>query len=247
MSITYKLVGSQLQIRKDFEGFFNYNILYHDAMQIGIDKEDFQNIKFITESEQIKDNDKIFQVDKDNERIIHVFSPDESIRDKLRNSFLIHGSLKEQSSSHVTSKKEDTEEIGHPIQYVEIDEEITKPITVVKKEAVQITDEIIETMNKKFVSLIEDSDFLALNSIYIRRPDMFKVFSQFVQHGTIIQESAFSSKEHTEEEIQSFVELAKNIPDIVPQEIKMKHIIKHNGHLNLAFRSIMTDNQWMKS
>lgn len=240
MSITYKLVGSQLQIRKEFEGFFNYNTLYHDAMQIGIDKEDFQKIKFITESEQIKDNDKIFQVDKDNERIIHVFSPDKSITDKLRDSFLTHGSLKEQSSSHTNSKKEDT-------QYVEIDEEITKPITVVKKEAVQITNEIIETMNKKFVSLIEDPDFLALNSIYIRRPDMFKVFSQFVQHGTIIQESAFPSKEHSEEEIQTFIELAKNIPDIVPHEIKMKHIIKHNGHLNLAFRSIMTDNEWMKS
>ena len=95
-----------------------------------------------TDSEQIINSDKTFLVDSVEERIIFVFTSDNTVRQKLQQLFIKEGYEICQPTTIPTTI---------PIQFP--DPDICQPIISEQKELSLITPEIIESMNKKSVLL----------------------------------------------------------------------------------------------
>ena len=84
------------------------------------------------------------------------------------------------------SEESATSNIFKPLEseIIPNDSSISKPSIIPT-----FTSEIIDEMNTKTISLFSDSDFRNLISIYLRKPELFSVLAQYVQHGNIIEET----------------------------------------------------------
>ena len=222
MPLTFKLVGNNGNhdtIKIHFEGILNIASIHNDFKNCGLSEDELNNIKFITDSDTIKD-DKSYTITKDEDRLVYVFSPNHEIRMKLSNIF-----------QKITEQKD----------RVEMDSGIIQPI--VENPVVMPTEEDIATINKQTVKLMEDQDFTNLLDIYMRRPELFNTLSKFIQHGTIVKEfiNVKQYRDLSEEEITHYKTLASEMKINIPEEIKIKQLIKYNGHTKLALRSILSE------
>jgi hypothetical protein len=247
MPIVLKLVGftqdhKSYQIKDKFTGPINLRLLHELFIHWNLTTDDIDKIKFITDSEQIKNPDKTFEIKEDDERLIFVFTSDRDVRLKLLNIFSSHGTEINKDFKPDESLKTTSQKLENP------DPEICKPLTQKKLDPVQqLTPDIIELMNVKSVSLFSDPDFKNLVSIYLRKPELFSTLSQYVQSGNVIEESFIPPKtidQLTSDELEHYQQLADKLKHLelgVSNDFLINRLIFFSGHLNLTVRSILCE------
>jgi len=246
MPLILKLVGftqdhKSYQIKDKFTGPINLRLLHELFIHWNLTTYDIEKIKFITDSEQIKNPDKTFEIKEDEERLIFIFTSDRDVRTKLLNIFSIQGTE--------VNKDYKLDESPKPTMRLEnADPEICKPLTQKKLDPIQqLTPDIIELMNIKSVSLFSDPDFKNLISIYLRKPELFSTLSQYIQSGNVIDESLIPQKtidQLTCDELEYYQQLADKLKHLelgVSKEVLINRLIFFSGHLNLTVRSILCE------
>lgn len=248
MPIVLKLVGftqdhKSYQIKDKFTGPINLRLLHELFIHWNLTSDDIDKIKFITDSEQIKNPDKTFEIKEDEERLIFVFTSDRDVRIKLLNIFSTQG-----TEVNKDFKPDDNSRTKPTLKLENADPEISKPLTQKKLDPVQqLTPEIIELMNVKSVSLFSDPDFKSLVSIYLRKPELFSTLSQYIQSGNVIEESFIPPKtidQLTSDELEHYQQLADKLKHLelgVTNEVLINRLIFFSGHLNLTVRSILCE------
>jgi hypothetical protein len=256
MPLVLKLIGQfqgrkTYEIRDSFEGPVNIKLLIELFSFWGLTIDEIDKIKFITDSEQIKNPEKSFPVKADEDRIIFVFTSDIELRNKLAGIFMKEGHEitqpgQESSQSQQSHGSNEVKQQVSSAQTVFPNPEICKPLTVKEPEPVpKLTSDLIDVMNVKSVSLFSDADFKSLISIYLRRPELFGTLAHYVQNGNVHEESLCHVKtvdELTDEELTHYKSLADKINHLelgVTNDVIINHLIKYSGHLNLTLRSIL--------
>ena len=221
MPIIFKLTGlPNNNIIHNFEGTINIDYINNLFKQFGLDDEELSKLKIITDSEQIRDPAQTFLIKNDEIRIIFIFSLDFMSRNKLQEIFI---------------KNSDS--------MPQID--ISKPLNIKLPDPVPVmTSEKISEMNKKTIELFSDPDFVLLLKIVTKKPQYINMVAKYIQKGTIVMESLGPVKtisELSSEELDKYKELAAAIILDVPEELKINMLIKHNGHVNLTLRAILSE------
>lgn len=244
MTLILKLIGQFenrkiYEIKDSFEGIINLKLLCELFVFWGITHDEVNKIKFISDSEQIKESSKDYYIESGKCIIIFVFTTDNELKHKLVKIFMKEGCEVSQNSN--TSQQN--------IKPASPDAEICKPITIKETSTVpKLSSELIDAVNAKSVSLFADPDFKNLISVYLRRPELFSTLASYVQHGNIIEESLGHIKtidELSNKELEHYQKLADKINHLeigVKNEVVMDRLIKMSGHLNLTLRSILCDN-----
>jgi len=230
MPLSFKLVGFTInkkyyEIKDSYHGDINLSIIHDLFMSWDLSKEEVDEIKFIIDSEQIKDPTKSYYISPDEIYNIFIFVFNQDIREKLQEIFIING-------SELSTKDEDTE--------TEIDNDTEQPI---------LTIDIIKEMNEETILLFSDPDFINLINIYKRKPELFNLLSNYIQNNDIAIESLLSITnksfdELSEEDKIYYTNLSIKIMDIglkISQETIIDRLIKYSGHLNLTIRSFFNE------
>ena len=256
MPLVFTLVGytadkKHYEIKDPFSGPINLKLLFELYKVWGLSDDEIGNIKFITDSEQIKNPEKSFNVKDDEDRVIFVFTSNSTIRQKLHEIFIREGNeVQIGTKTNTTGTTYSVSET--PVAYAQPatpDSEICTPITqVVKPDPIPVlTQEVVDTMNVKSVSLFADQDFKNLISIYMRKPELFSVVAKYVQNGNVIEESlgpAITSDMLSDVVLLNYQKLCQEIKNLgitCSDDVIMSRLIKYSGHLNLTVRSLLCD------
>lgn len=250
MPIKFKLVGQTTnkkyyEITDDFAGPVNLTLLQDLFKFHGVSSEDIEKIRFITDSEQIKNSEKSYTVKPDEDRGIFVFTSEVDIRNKLQDIFMKNGKevdVQQQKSPQQTT----SQHVAQPgAQQVAQQVEQFQPLTI--KESVEpvMTPEIIDTMNKKTVALFSQPDFKTLLNIFLTNPGVIRDFSKYVQHCDIVTNSKEATWDELPTEKQTeYNTLADKLEEFnlgKPRELLLSRLVKYSGHLNLTLRSILSE------
>ena len=241
MPIKFKLVGQTsnkkyYEITDNFEGPINLNLLQELFKFHGLDSSEIEKVRFITDSEQIKNSDKSYIVKADEDRGIFVFTSEIEIRTKLQEIFMKNGKevdTQQQKSPQQTQSKPITE---HVVQF--------QPLTSNEKKVPVMTPEIIDMMNKKTVSLFSQPDFKTLLNIFLTNPGVIRDFSKYVQHCDIVVNNNNNWDELSVEKQTEYNMLADKLEEYnlgKPRELLLSRLVKYSGHLNLTLRSILSE------
>jgi len=259
MPLVFKLVGytadkKHYEIKDPFNGPINLKLLFELYKIWGLTEDEISNIKFITDSEQIKNPEKSFLVKDDEDRVIFVFTSNTTIRQKLHEIFIREGSevqIVTKPTTATTTYSAYDVPTAYPAysQPADPDPEICTPVTqVAKPDPIPVlTQEVIDTMNVKSVSLFADQDFRNLISIYMRKPELFSVVAKYIQTGNVIEESlgpAITPDMLTDNVLANYQKLCqevKNLGIVCSDEVIMSRLIKYSGHLNLTVRSLLCE------
>lgn len=230
MPLSFKLVGFTIntkyyEIRDSFEGDINLTIIHDLFISWNLSKEEVQEIKFIIDSEQIKNPEKSYYIGPNEVCYIFIFVFNQEIRNKLQEIFITHGS----EISSESDKENDSD----------IEEEF--PI---------LTYEIIKEMNENTLLLFSDPDFINLINIYKRKPELFNLLSNYIQNNDIAIESLLSISNKKFDQLSNedkiyYTDLSVKIRNFgfkIPQETIIDRLIKYSGHLNLTIRSFFNEN-----
>ena len=225
MSVLFKLVGIKVEKNTKSEILCNFgsknSINLSDISSIfndfglNIDKEKKKVIKFITDSETIKEESS-YKISSDSKRIIFIFSMNSDVKQEFVKIFNEHGIVKEEEMDE------------------DVDDEITKPIP---EEEIKISDDIIEASNVETIKLFQDKDFLTLMDIYNRNAEAFKIFSRYISSGTVLMNSLEKSNDEFLVELNEIKKLNIGKSD---EEIQ-NALQMFNGHLNLSLRYLLTN------
>lgn len=267
MPLTLKLVGSITDPSIPHEIFLNYNEKYNAQFvkellcDNGISEIDYYNdeFKIIIDSHHLdKRGTKDYNPEFQRQGTIFLFSSNKDIKESLMNFFKNNTSRKDDDSSKKyddSSKKDDGEtflssdiptvnferpDLTMPIEQA-VDITITKPIidfVEEKDEPLVITNEIIESMNKKIIEKFNNKDFKDLIRIYFDNPSIFKDFIGYIINGDIINVGFEEQEKDYSNEINTLKELG-----IKCEDSKIKSTLQSvNGHLNLALRKLLYEN-----
>jgi hypothetical protein len=258
MPIKFKLVGQTTnkkyyEITDDFAGPVNLNLLQELFKFHGVSSEDIEKIRFITDSEQIKNSDKSYNVNPDEDRGIFVFTSETEIRNKLQDIFMKNGKevdVQQQKSPQQNASQHVAQHVAQPgaqnaSQHVAQHVEQFQPLTI--KESVEpvMTPEIIETMNKRTLELFSQPNFKILLNIFLTNPGIIRDFSKYVQHCDIVSSSKEANWDELSAEKQTeYNMLADNLEKYhlgKPRELLLSRLVKYSGHLNLTLRSILSE------
>lgn len=275
MPVIFKLVGNygnkkQYEIKDDFTGSLNL-ILIHEMFSLwGLDKSELDKIKFITDSTQINNYELEFLISECEIRPIFVFSSCEIVRKKLFDIFKEEGyeheyksnfSNETESSPTIVSYTYSTKsalpfgssdcigKYSDDVKDETDDQNINLPITEnIKSNPIpMLTPEIIDKVNANTVELFSDPDFRNLIQIYIKKPELFSVFSKYIQNGNIITESMISTQtpdtltKNQMDKYNAKCTYIKNLGIDLSDEIILEKLIKYSGHLNLTIRSLLCE------
>jgi hypothetical protein len=229
MPLSFKLVGFTLnkknyELKDSYEGNINLSIIHELFMSWHLSREEVQEIKFIIDSEQIKDYEKSYYINPDEIYNIFIFVFNQNIREKLQIIFITYGlevsAINDQDGESIESE-EDTPEL---------------------------TLEIIKEINEQTMVLFSDPDFINLINIYKRKPELFNLLSNYIQNNDLVIESLITNKnvdQLSEDDKLYYTNLSIKIIDFgfkIPQETIIDRLIKYSGHLNLTIRSLIYDN-----
>ena len=232
MPITYKLVGiSKEQVNNEMKHLgwndestsVNINNVTEFFQSKGC-TEGIEQVKFITDS-QTMIPEKDYQVSKDKDRLIYVFTQNAEIRKSIISIFNQHG--------YSVEKKVEPKPVEQSL--VPIQPLITKPIP---EDEIRIDESIVTESNKETIRLFGESDFKTLLRIYINNPDMFKTFASYVSSGTVISTAIVKPDEEQDYSEQKDAIMGLNLG--VDEELIDKALNRFNGHINLSLRFILT-------
>jgi hypothetical protein len=225
MSVLFKLVGIKVEKDTKSEILCNFGsknsinlsdiLSIFDGFGLNIDKSKEKHIKFITDSETIKEENS-YKISSDSKRVIFIFSMNSDVKQEFVEIFNKHGIVKEEEMN------------------VDADDEITKPIP---EEEIKISDDIIEASNVETIKLFQDKDFLTLMDIYNRNAEAFKIFSRYISSGTVLMNSLEKSNDEFLVELNEIKKLNIGKSD---EEIQ-NALQMFNGHLNLSLRYLLTN------
>ncbi len=270
MTLVFKLVGytankKYYEIRDPFNGPINLQMITELYKVWGLTNEEISNIKFITDSEQIKNHEKNYDVKENEDRLIYVFASNSIVKQKLFDIFVKEGHEVQVITKVTTDENDENDETDkttntktsythsespvYQLQPIVPDPEISQPITqVIKSEPIPVlTSEVIDMMNVKSVSLFADTDFKNLISIYMRKPELFSVFAKYVQNGNVVEESLSPvvTVDMLSDSVLSIYKKScqeiKNLGINYADNIIMDRLIKYSGHLNLTVRSLLCE------
>jgi len=256
MPIKFKLVGQTTnkkyyEITDNFEGPINLNLLQELFKFHGLDSSEIEKVRFITDSEQIKNSEKSYNVKADEDRGIFVFTSEIEIRTKLQEIFMKNG--KEIDAQQQTPSQ--------PVTQTVVKLEQFEPLTTILKNESKMllnnldkaqhvnepvmTPEIIDMMNTKTVTLFSQPDFKTLLNIFLTNPGIIRDFSKYVQHCDIVVNSNNNNWENLSIEKQTeYNHLADKLEEFnlgKPRELLLARLVKYSGHLNLTLRSILSE------
>lgn len=233
MSLIFKLIGlndgnTLLHLNIEDQNI-NLSHLQQILLSLNIKHDDIKQIKFITDSEQIRNNEKNIMINKNETKIIFIFTADLELRNKLVEIFNKNKNIK------INITKESATEIYMPVS-------TTDNI----KSSNLMTSNIIENINKTTLVLFNDPDFRNLLDIYLRKPELFGILAQYIQYEEIVisSENNKSYNDLNEEEKIYYNNLADKIKELninVPNEQIINKLIKYSGHLNLTLHDILYD------
>ena len=195
-------------INLNFKGDLSLRLLYESFINLGINQDNIQDIRFIMNNIQLKVLDEKYNIKPTDQQVIYLICINPNIKDKLISIF------------NKEPIKKDPESV--------------------------MTNSIIDNQNKITMKLFNDPDFRTLLKIYQSKPELFNILLQYTQSGDIVNENKEVKKisELTQEEITKYNELLNQIKllkiNISDEEI-INNLIKYNGHLNLALRSMLTN------
>jgi len=246
MPITFKYVGMttgirQPEIRRDLSGNLRLSIIYKIFESYDITLEELEQIKFICNSRSLSEND-IITINNDFLTTVHVFTTVKEIRDKLLDVFIKNATNLNDSE---TQNIKPTQTISQNIfksnyNNDTVDEELQKPIIDNEKEKTpELSEELILEMNKNTITLFEDKDFCNLIKIYYTKPELLKIFFNYVSHGDIINLSIAPVDKPTDYSVQ--INLLQSLGITDPVEKIQKALEMFNGQLNLALRVLLCD------
>lgn len=236
MPVSFKLVGyiinkKYYEVKDPYHGDITLQHIHSLFINWGITQEEIEQVKFIIDSEQIRDPTKIYNIkpEETSNIFIFVFNPD--IKQKLQIIFNTHGTEMLQQTNETESE-----------------EEISQPITQIIPETLPVlTQTDIINMNKQTLILFSDPDFITLLDIYKRKPELFNLLSNYIQNNNIIVGSLVKDKtidQITDQEKEYYTMLSIKLIDFgfnIPQDVIINKLIKYSGHLNLTIRSLLNE------
>lgn len=141
-------------------------------------------VKFITNTEQMKDLEKKYELkfNKKNLQVneVFVFSSDTLIRNAFKKIVEIYGEKIEKN----TENKNEVTNINNDIDKFEnklYEEELNEDDHV-------LSEKELEEQNNNLLQTFEDEDFKKLLEIYINKPELFNMLYQYVDNGNIIND-----------------------------------------------------------
>jgi hypothetical protein len=243
MPIKFKLVGQTsnkkyYEITDNFEGPINLNLLQELFKFHGLDSSEIEKVRFITDSEQIKNSDKSYIVKADEDRGIFVFTSEIEIRTKLQEIFMKNG--KEVDAQQQQQKSPQPSLVQNVSQLEQF-----QPLSNKEFVAPVMTPEIIDMMNKKTMHLFSQTDFKSLLNIFLTNPGIIRDFSKYVQHCDIVMNNKeYNWDELSVEKQTEYNMLADKLEEFnlgKPRELLLTRLMKYSGHLNLTLRSILSE------
>ena len=253
MPITFKLVGNVkskvLEIKRDMIGIVKLSSMVSMFEIYGIPSESFEHIRFVAESETLKNDSKFFQVSNDNNLIVFVFTANKEVKEKLIEVFLKNATnlediptatIVETQSRPLIGTVSDSNNLSRANRdNGPVDEELTKPVVDKVQEEItpELSQEVIDGVNEKTAKLFENTDFKHLVRIYYSNPDVIKTFLSFVSHGDIAKMTIPTMTE--EKNYSSEIGLLKSLGICESEEVIGQILHTFNGHLNLSLRVLL--------
>jgi predicted nuclease of predicted toxin-antitoxin system len=183
-------------------------------MSWDLSREEVQEIKFIIDSEQIKDYEKSYYINPDEIYNIFIFVFNQNIREKLQTIFITYG-----------------------LEVSAISEETHTLTPEIIKEMNEQT--LILFSDPDFINLINiykrKPELFNLLSNYIQNNDV--VIESLISNKNIDQLSEEDKLYYTKLSIKIM-----DFGFKIPQETIIDRLIKYSGHLNLTIRSFFNDN-----
>lgn len=248
MPITYKLVGFTIaSIYDSYIGPISLSNINSIFNSFGLTDYELNQIKFIIDSEQMIDIDKVYNIDE-NITFVYVYVFIDGIKEKLENIFITHGEKEEASSAETelgpTNYENEFMLDENKLQETleKIDEELNEPITQEEIEPPSLlTKDIIGKINENTLLLLSDPDFIVLLKIYKNKPHLFNLLSNYIQNNEISPQILEDTIVYSEQE---YIELSLKIMELglgFTQEIIIETLIKYSGHLNLTIRDLLSN------
>jgi hypothetical protein len=236
MPIIFKPVGTsgprKLEIRNDTVGPITLTDIEAIFNAYGISEEEMENIKFVANSETIKTKEKMYDITKEENLTIFVFSANRQLKEKLDEIFIKHSTFESQDLPVATIVP----------QVASIDSFLQKVIDTPAIEEVTPTldDATVNTLNEKTSKLFNNNDFKELIRIYYTNQETMKTFLNFIVHGDIVGINVPDSVEGKTypNEVARLKELGVKETD----ENIIKCLSNFNGHLNLTLRALLVRN-----
>ena len=236
MPIIFKPVGTsgprKLEIRNDTVGPITLTDIEAIFNAYGISEEEMENIKFVANSETIKTKEKMYDITKEENLTIFVFSANRQLKEKLDSIFNEHSTLESHNLPVATIVP----------QVVSIDPFLQKVIDtpVIEEVTPTLDDTTVNTLNEKTSKLFNNNDFKELIRIYYTNQETMKTFLNFIVHGDIVGINIPESVEGKTypNEVARLKELGVKETD----ENIIKCLSNFNGHLNLTLRALLVRN-----
>jgi hypothetical protein len=236
MPIIFKPVGTsgprKLEIRNDTIGPITLTDIEEIFNAYGISEEEMENIKFVANSETIKTKEKMYDITKEENLTIFVFSANRQLKEKLDEIFNKHSTLELQDLPVATIVP----------QVATIDPFLQRVIDtpVIEEVIPTLDDKTVHTLNEKTSKLFNNNDFKELIRIYYTNQETMKTFLNFIVNGDIVGINIPESVEGKtySNEVARLKELGIKETD----ENIIKCLSNFNGHLNLTLRALLVRN-----
>jgi hypothetical protein len=233
MPIIFKPVGTsgprKLEIRNDTIGPITLTDIEAIFNAYGINEEEMENIKFVANSETIKSKEKVYEITKEENLTIFVFSAARQLKEKLDDIFIKHSTF-ESHDLPVATIVPATKNIDSFLQRV-IDTPVIEEVTPT------LDDETVKSINEKTSKLFDNDDFKELVRIYYTNQGIMKTFLNFIVHGDIVKiniPESVDTKTYSNE-----VAILKQLGITESDENIIKCLSNFNGHLNLTLRALL--------
>lgn len=238
MSIIFELINhnipdKNLQIKENYTGDINMDMIKGVFEAWGIDKDEIVDIRFIVRHSEgttfIGDDDSIKINDNDVINVI-VFCNNIDIKTKLIKIFFKNNIIISDDKECKDSKSDTSSDYDSDKDSVHSDNDFT--------------DEDINSINTQSIKLFENPNFIQLVKIYYTEPDLFKQFSAYVQNGTVVSEFFKNDDDISDDKMKEYKEIANNIVLLgtgIDDDIILNRVIKFRGHMNLTLRSLLTE------
>jgi len=240
MPIIFKPVGTsgprKLEIRNDTIGPITLTDIEAIFNAYGISEEEMENIKFVANSETIKSKDKMYDITKEENLTIFVFSAVRQLKDKLDEIFTKHSTYEFQDLPVATI----VQTVNNSVPTVKnIDPFLQKVIDtpVIEEVTPTLNDETVKSINEKTSKLFDNDDFKELIRIYYTNQGIMKTFLNFIVHGDIVKINI--PEDVDEKTYASEVAILKNLGITESDENIIKCLSNFNGHLNLTLRALL--------
>jgi len=226
MSITLLLVGYQ---NKNITYTFTETVITHTNLKLlliskGFNKELFNSINFFCDNKNIKK----CNIELNSDKIIKIFTANNKTKEELITFFEFYGQIVNIQPVNETIVNETI------VNKTTVNETTVNETTVNKYSETKLDDTKLNEINQKSILLFQDEDFKTLIRIYKNKPELLKIFYQYISAGDII-ENDYSTEIDISTNLKVIQDFGLNLSD----EIISNALYKTGNHLNLTLRYLL--------